>query len=151
MLMKINIMKKYFLSITITLIVVIAFISISFENKSQQQNGYIIEHENDIAKQEAGTHNGGGNTIGYSFFSKAKDLKLVFRKRVLKPGSAIGYHLQNEDEIYYIVSGNGIMKMNDSTFNVKAGDAILTRPGSSHGLQQTGKEDLVIILNYQAN
>lgn len=29
-----------------------------------------------------------------------------------------------------------------------AGDAILTRPGSSHGLKQTGKEDLVIIINY---
>jgi mannose-6-phosphate isomerase-like protein (cupin superfamily) len=143
-------MKKYFLLITATLIVAVAFISFSFENKSQQQNGYIIEHENDIAKQEAGTHNGGGNTIGYSFFSNAKDLKLVFRKRVLKPGAAIGYHLQNEDEIYYIISGKGIMKMNDSTFTVQAGDAILTRPGSSHGLQQTGKDDLIIIINYEA-
>ncbi len=132
------------------LIAAVAFISFSFQNKSQQQNGYILEHEKDIAKQEAGTHNGGGNTIGYSFFANAKDLKLVFRKRVLKPGSAIGYHLQNEDEIYYIISGKGIMKMIDKTFPVQAGDAILTRPGSSHGLQQAGKEDLVIIINYEA-
>jgi mannose-6-phosphate isomerase-like protein (cupin superfamily) len=143
-------MKKYFLFITMILIAAVAFISFSFENKLQQQNGYVLEHENDIAKQEAGTHNGGGNTIGYSFFSKTKDLKLVFRKRVLKPGSAIGYHLQNEDEIYYIISGKGIMKMNGSSFTVQAGDAILTRPGSSHGLRQTGKEDLVIIINYEA-
>lgn len=143
-------MKKYFLFITMILIAAVAFISFSFQNKSQQQNGYILEHEKDIAKQEAGTHNGGGNTIGYSFFANAKDLKLVFRKRVLKPGSAIGYHLQNEDEIYYIISGKGIMKMNDKTFPVQAGDAILTRPGSSHGLQQAGKEDLVIIINYEA-
>ena len=143
-------MKKYFLFITMILIIAVAFISFSFQNKLQQQTGYIIEHEKDIAKQEPGTHNGGGNTIGYSFFANAKNLKLVFRKRVLKPGSAIGYHLQNEDEIYYIISGKGIMKMNDSTFNVQAGDAILTRPGSSHGLQQTGKEDLVIIINYEA-
>ena len=42
------------------------------------------------------------------------------------------------------------MKMNDSTFTVQAGDAILTRPGSSHGLQQTGKDDLVVIINYEA-
>lgn len=132
------------------LIAAVAFISFSFENKFQQQYGCVVEHEKDIAKQEAGTHNGGGNTIGYSFFANVKDLKLVFRKRVLKPGSAIGYHLQNEDEIYYIISGKGIMKMNDSTFTVKAGDAILTRPGSSHGLQQTGKDDLVVIINYEA-
>jgi mannose-6-phosphate isomerase-like protein (cupin superfamily) len=40
--------------------------------------------------------------------------------------------------------------MNGSSFTVQAGDAILTRPGSSHGLRQTGKEDLVIIINYEA-
>ena len=114
---------------------------------SQTTQPYILEHENDIAKNETGTHNGGGSTVGYSFFSKADGLKMVFRKRVLHPGSAIGYHLQNEDEIYYIISGTGEMKMNGKNFPVKAGDAILTRPGSTHGLKQTGKDDLVIIIN----
>lgn len=116
---------------------------------SQTTQPYILEHEKDIAKNEVGTHNGGGNTVGYSFFSKANGLKMVFRKRVLHPGSAIGYHLQNEDEIYYIVSGTGEMQMNGNSFPVKEGDAILTRPGSSHGLKQTGKDDLVIIINYE--
>ena len=77
-------------------------------------------------------------------------LKLAFRKRVLKPGSSIGYHLQKEDEIYYIESGTGIMKINNDSFTVKKGDAVLTRPGSSHGLQQTGKDELVVIINYPA-
>ncbi len=49
--------------------------------------GYIIEHDADIAKNEPGTHNGGGQTVGYSFFSKVPNLKLIFRKRALKPGS----------------------------------------------------------------
>jgi len=114
----------------------------------QQKQPYILEHEKDIAKTEAGTHNGGGNTTGYSFFSKADGPKMTFRKRVLHPGSAIGYHLQKEDEIYYIISGSGEMKMNGKAFPVKAGDAILTRPGSSHGLKQIGKNDLVIIIAY---
>lgn len=116
---------------------------------SQTTQPYILEHENDIAKKEAGTHNGGGSTVGYSFFSKADGLKMVFRKRVLHPGAAIGYHLQNEDEIYYVISGTGEMQMNGKSFPVKTGDAILTRPGSSHGLKQTGKDDLVILVNYQ--
>ena len=116
---------------------------------SQTTQPYILEHENDIAKKESGTHNGGGSTVGYSFFSKADGLKMVFRKRVLNPGSAIGYHLQKEDEIYYVISGTGEMQMNGKSFPVKAGDAILTRPGSSHGRKQTGKDDLVIIINYQ--
>ena len=67
---------------------------------------------------------------------------------MLQPGSAIGYHSQKEDEVYYIISGVGEMQMNGKTFPVKAGDAILTRPGSSHGLKQTGKDDLVIIITY---
>ncbi|WP_426670940.1 cupin domain-containing protein [Mucilaginibacter sp. McL0603] len=116
---------------------------------SQTVQPYILEHEKDIAKTEPGTHNGGGNTTGYSFFSKADGLKMAFRKRVLHPGSAIGYHLQNEDEIYYIISGVGEMQMNGKTFPVKAGDAILTRPGSSHGLKQTGNDDLTVIIAYQ--
>ncbi len=115
---------------------------------SQSKQTYILEHEKDIAKSEAGTHNGGGNTTGYSFFSKADSLKLTFRKRILHPGSAIGYHLQKEDEVYYIISGTGEMQMNGKSFMVKQGDAILTRPGSSHGLRQIGKADLVIIITY---
>lgn len=116
---------------------------------AQATHPYILEHEKDIAKAESGTHNGGGNTVGYSFFSKAEGLKMTFRKRVLHPGSSIGYHLQKEDEIYYVISGTGEMQMNGKSFPVRTGDAILTRPGSSHGLKQTGKDDLVIIINYR--
>jgi len=115
----------------------------------QPQPGYILEHEKDIAKDEPGTHNGTGTTTGYSFFANATNSKLVFRKRVLHPGASIGYHLQKEEEIYYVVSGTGEMTMNDKKFAVQAGDAVLTLPGSSHGLKQTGKDDLVIIIDYQ--
>ena len=142
-------MNKHFLSrlASASIVVVVACISFSFGKRSQQQ-AYILEHEKDIAQTQPGPHNGGGESIAYGFFSKAENLNLVFRKRVLQPGSAIGYHLQTQDEIYYIVSGEGMMKMNNETFAVHAGDAILTRPGSSHGLIQTGKENLVVIVNY---
>jgi mannose-6-phosphate isomerase-like protein (cupin superfamily) len=131
------------------LIIFAAICLLSIPAFSQNKQPYILEHERDIAKDEAGTHNGGGNTTGYSFFAKADGLKMTFRKRVLHPGSAIGYHLQKEDEIYYIISGTGEMKINGKTFPVKEGDAILTRPGSSHGLKQTGSSDLTIIIAYQ--
>ena len=91
----------------------------------------------------------GGSTIGHSFFRNAAGLKLVFRKRVLKPGSGIGYHVQQEDEIYYVLSGRGVMTLDGKSVDVGPGTAILTRTGSSHGLKQTGAEDLVIIINYE--
>ena len=111
--------------------------------------GYVLERDAQVARQEPGTHNGGGQTIGYSFFSKTPKLGLVFRKRAFKPGSGIGYHLQKEDEIYYVLSGRGMMTVDGKEFEVGPGDAVLTRPGSSHGLKQVGSEDLVILINYE--
>lgn len=111
--------------------------------------GYVVEHDADVQKAEPGTHNGGGETIGYSFFSNVPKLALVFRKRALKPGSAIGYHQQKEDEIYYVLSGRGLMTVDNKSFEVGPGAAILTRPGSSHGLKQIGAEDLIVLLDYE--
>ena len=134
-----------------SIVIIVLITVVGVQPTYGQQQKYILEHEKDIAAQQPGPHDGGGMTTGYSFFSQAKDLKMVFRKRVLHKGSAIGYHLQKADEVYYIVSGEGVMKMNDETFKVKAGDAILTRPGSSHGLRPEGRKDLVIIITYQEN
>src|SRR6188474_1337156 len=72
---------------------------------------YILIHEKDIAKEQPGPHEGGGKTIAYPFFEGTKDFKMAFRKRVLTPGSSIGYHLQQEDEVYYILEGSGEMQM----------------------------------------
>lgn len=111
--------------------------------------GYIIERDADIARNEPGTHNGGGQTIGYSFFRSVPKLKLVFRKRVFKPGSGVGHHVQREDEIYYVLSGTGTMTLDGKTVDITPGTAVLTRPGSSHSLKQTGTEDLAVLINYE--
>jgi mannose-6-phosphate isomerase-like protein (cupin superfamily) len=113
-----------------------------------QGGGYVIEHDAQVASEQPGTHGGGGSTTGYSFFAHVPGLEMVFRKRALHPGSGIGYHLQKEDEIYYVLSGTGEMRLNDSTYTVTPGTAILTRTGASHGLRQTGPEDLVILISY---
>ena len=110
--------------------------------------GYVLERDAEVAREEPGTHKGGGQTIGYSFFKDTPKLGMVFRKRALKAGSAIGYHEQHEDEIYYVLSGRGIMTIDGKPIEVGPGTAVLTRPGSSHGLKQVGKEDLVILINY---
>jgi mannose-6-phosphate isomerase-like protein (cupin superfamily) len=114
------------------------------------RGGYIIERDAEVAKNEPGTHNGGGQTVGYSFFAKVPKMPFVFRKRALKPGSGIGYHEQKEDEVYYVLSGNGVMTLDAKPVEVGPGTAILTRPGSSHGLKQVGSDDLVIMIAYEA-
>jgi mannose-6-phosphate isomerase-like protein (cupin superfamily) len=141
-------MKKYFIGALAGIFLSAGLFFAAF-GKQKQQAGYILEHEKDIAAAEPGPHKGGGNTTGHRFFKNAVGSKLQFTKRLLHAGSAIGYHLQKEEEIYYIVSGTGEMSMNGETFPVKSGDAILTLAGSSHGLKQTGKDDLVVIINYE--
>jgi mannose-6-phosphate isomerase-like protein (cupin superfamily) len=113
------------------------------------RGGVVVEHDSQVQTVEPGTHDGGGQTVGYSFFKNVPNLKLVFRKRALKPGSGIGYHEQKEDEIYYVLSGRGVMTVDGKSFDVGPGTAVLTRPGSSHGLKQAGGEDLVILINYE--
>jgi len=113
------------------------------------RGGYVVERDAEVAKKEPGTHNGGGETIGYSFFAKTPNMPFVFRKRALKPGSGIGYHEQKEDEVYYVLSGRGVMTLDDKPVDVVPGTAVLTRPGSSHGLKQVGSEDLVIMIAYE--
>src|SRR3954454_1274695 len=116
-----------------SLLVVISFsAAVSFlllQQRAQASEGYIIEHDAEVAREEGGPHKGLGRSTGYVFFGKAPDLKFSFRKRVLHPGSSIGYHLQDTDEVYYVLSGKGEMTINGKEFSVKPGDAILTRKG----------------------
>lgn len=111
--------------------------------------GYVLERDAEVAKNEPGPHDGGGPSTGYVFFDKAPNLKFSFRKRVLHKGAAIGYHLQKTDEVYYFTGGLGVMTINGKPFDVHAGDAVLTRGGSSHGLVQKGEGDLTIVITFQ--
>jgi lysophospholipase L1-like esterase/mannose-6-phosphate isomerase-like protein (cupin superfamily) len=108
-----------------------------------------IVQDADIAYPDGGPHSGGGETTGHWFF-KDSGTPFVFRKRVMHPGSAIGYHLHDKDEIYYILEGNGELVFNGEASRVGPGTAILTRPGDSHGLRPIGEEDLVLIIVYES-
>jgi mannose-6-phosphate isomerase-like protein (cupin superfamily) len=124
--------------------------STALQSAARPSNGSTIEHDSLVAKNEAGPHNGGGQTTGYSFFTKSKNLPMVFRKRALHPGSSIGHHTQQEDEIYYVLSGQGDLVLDGVRSTVGPGTAILTRVGSSHSIKPVGDKDLVLIITYPA-
>jgi mannose-6-phosphate isomerase-like protein (cupin superfamily) len=66
---------------------------------------------------------------------------------ILPPGVSIGNHKHTGDEeYYYIVSGNGIMTLDQQRFEVSSGDITAVYPGGTHGLENTGSEDLRIIV-----
>ena len=110
--------------------------------------GSRIQRDADVAVKQSGPHDGTGVTTAYPFFADLEDLRMVFRKRALHAGASIGVHTQEDDEIYYVISGTGEYTLDGKTTNVSAGTALLTRRGSSHALRQTGKDDLVVLITY---
>ena len=117
-------------------------------DQAAQQNPSSVVHERDFARQQPGPHGGPGATTGYPLFADAPGLPLVMRKRVLHEGAGIGLHQHHKDEIYYVVSGRGRYVLDGEVHDVAAGNAMLTRAGSTHAIEQVGEEDLVLLLAY---
>jgi quercetin dioxygenase-like cupin family protein len=108
-----------------------------------------VEQARDIAVEQPGPHEGTGTTTAYPFFADAEGFDIVFRQRALHPGASIGEHRNDKDEIYYVLSGQGELLLDGERRMVGAGDAVLTRDGSTHALFQRGDEDLVIFIVYR--
>ena len=64
----------------------------------------------------------------------------------LAPGRRIEPHIDPMEEIYFIMNGEGEMGVDEEKRHVVPGDAIWIPTGSSHGLANTGNEDLVILV-----
>ena len=41
------------------------------------RGGYVLERDSEVAREEPGTHKGGGTTIGYSFFKDTPNLAMI--------------------------------------------------------------------------
>lgn len=63
----------------------------------------------------------------------------------IKAGVSIGVHSHaNDEEIYYLVSGKGILTYDDEEYDMEAGDISFCNKGHSHGFFAT--EDSVLIV-----
>jgi mannose-6-phosphate isomerase-like protein (cupin superfamily) len=65
----------------------------------------------------------------------------------MEPGSSIGIHRHgNNEEVYVILAGQGLMTVNNETQEVKEGDIIVNKPGWEHGLENTANELLKVFV-----
>jgi quercetin dioxygenase-like cupin family protein len=71
---------------------------------------------------------------------------LFFAHAVLKPGREIEEHIDPYEEVYYLLSGRGVMTVGDKRQEVTAGDAIWLPYGVPHSLLNDGDEDCVILV-----
>jgi len=64
----------------------------------------------------------------------------------LDPGSSIGMHEHDaEEELYYILSGKGIVNDNGEVREVSAGDAVMTGNGASHSIENREEVPLLLL------
>jgi len=65
---------------------------------------------------------------------------------VIMPGDVtfLYVHVKSE-EIYHIIQGSGMMRLEDESFRVKAGDTVCILPGKRHQVHNTGKIPLKIL------
>lgn len=68
-------------------------------------------------------------------------------EETLPPGCAVTPHRHREiEEIYYILSGHGVMTVAEETREVGPGDAIYIPVGKRHTLKNTGDDPIKLIL-----
>lgn len=70
----------------------------------------------------------------------------LFARLVLEKESSIGFHRhEGEEEIFYIISGAGIVDDNGTETPVTAGDAVITGSGEGHSIINKKDEPLHIL------
>jgi mannose-6-phosphate isomerase-like protein (cupin superfamily) len=112
------------------------------------RNRFFVKQDREVMKAEAGPHEGTGKTTAYRYFDEVKDARVIFRKRALHKGAAIGMHVLTHDEVYYVVSGKGELTVDDTKREVVADTAVFMHEGADVGIRQVGDADLVLIVSY---
>ena len=109
----------------------------------------VVIDEATTVREEAPPH----GAIGLSTAYRISDVipaprSFEFRKRALHVGAAIGVHPIDHDEIYYVLSGTGVVHSDGEEKELKAGPAAWLYKGAKVGIRQTGHEPLVLIIAY---
>lgn len=64
----------------------------------------------------------------------------------LTRGKTIETHTDPMEEIYFVLSGEGEMSVDEETKHVRPGDATWIPAGSAHSLSNSSEEDLLILV-----
>ena len=109
----------------------------------------VVIDEAATVREEAPPHGAIGMSTAYRISdSVPAPRSFEFRKRTLHVGAAIGVHPIDHDEIYYVLSGTGVVHSDGEEKELKAGTAAWLYKGAKVGIRQTGHEPLVLIIAY---
>lgn len=104
--------------------------------------------KNSDSPQRKEKFGGTGHGWGNAYYVPIPDNNGAFTMSArieLDPGSSIGYHQHaDNEEVYFILGGEGLYSEEGEELRVRAGDVLLCRMGRSHGILNTGPGPLVV-------
>lgn len=112
------------------------------------RNRFFVREDAAVAKVEPTPHGAVGDSTAYRYFDDVTDARVIFRKRALHKGSAIGMHVLKHDEVYYVVSGRGRLRVDVREVEIGPNTAVFMHEGADVGIWQEGEEELVVIVAY---
>lgn len=109
----------------------------------------MIKKSSEMLKEIKEQMRGGKGTVEITHIMNQNDLRGKARlcaKITIEPGCSIGYHQHDqEEEIFYIIKGKGVVNDNGLIFEMNVGDSVITGDGASHSIENTGNETLELL------
>jgi len=70
----------------------------------------------------------------------------AFCHAYLQPGKAtVPHHLKHQSEVYYVLSGEGLMHIDDEAGSLSVGQAVYIPPRATQWIENTGEGELVFL------
>jgi acetyl esterase/lipase/mannose-6-phosphate isomerase-like protein (cupin superfamily) len=108
----------------------------------------VVVNERDVTVEQPPPHGAIGMSTAYRISDAAPDRTMEFRRRVLHPGSVIGEHPIDHDEVYYVLAGQGEVVSDGEKHLLTPGMAAYLYDGAVVGIRQLGEEPLDLIISY---
>ena len=100
-------------------------------------------------QRQESSHGGTGTVNLYEIWGDSdfkSDVDFIDRV-VVPPGSTIGFHKHGEnEEMYIVLEGKGLMKIEDEKIPVGKGDMILNPMEGQHGLVNNSSENIDLLV-----
>lgn len=88
----------------------------------------------------------GGGYAAMLFDSRILQGMLFMAQGILQPGMTLELHADPYEEIYFVLKGEGLMRVGDDRQKVRQGDAIWIPQGALHSLENDGDENCIILV-----
>jgi len=104
----------------------------------------LVKPDDVVEEKGEGYHGGSGSFSRRTLFQNIEGSEFKYVRDIIIPvGSIIGTHEHLDDEeVFYIISGNGTITVDGETRKIGPGSVVLTLPGSSHRIENNGETEL---------